>query len=59
MHRYTDVDHVPAACAACNDDPFTRPDYRGKRNSRPIGRVFHKRRPRVARVDWSALEAGE
>ena len=45
-------DHVPAACAAGSYDPFIRPDHRGKRKSRPMGRVVHKRKPRLARVQW-------
>ena len=45
-----DDDGVPYSHAITNDDPFMRPDYRGKRNSRPIGRVIHKRKPRRAKA---------
>lgn len=44
-----DDDGVPHSHAITNDDPFVRPDYRGKRNSRPMGRVIHKRKPRRAK----------
>jgi len=57
-----DDDYVPHACAASNaaatnDDPFMRPDYRSKRNSRPIGRVVHKKKPRRTRVRWVEMGA--
>lgn len=50
-----DDDYTPHACAVSNDDPFTRPDYRGKRHSRPVGRVVHKRKPRRARMQWAEV----
>lgn len=41
-----DFDDEPGHNIQSNDDPFMRPDYRGKKHSRPLGRVVHKRKAR-------------
>lgn len=41
-----DDDGISHCHAVSNDDPFVRPDYRGKRHARPVGRVVHKPKPR-------------
>lgn len=41
-----DDDGLPHTHAVSSIDPFARPDHRGKKNTRPQGRVVHKRKPR-------------
>jgi len=45
-----DLDDTVGPNCTCSDDPFVRPDYRGKKHTRPIGRVVHKRKPRRAKA---------
>lgn len=48
-----DDDHIPHSCAVSNCDPFMRPDYRGKKHTRPVGRVAHK--PKLRRIKASRV----
>jgi hypothetical protein len=50
-----DDDGLPHTTAVSNCDPFMRPDYRSKKNTRPQGRVVHKRKPRRVRVVWESV----
>ena len=43
-----------AACTACSNEPFTKPDYRAKRHPRPVERRGRKW-VRPARQEWVAV----
>jgi hypothetical protein len=47
-----DDEHIPTRCAASSGEPFHKPDYKGKKHSRPHGNKPRLRWVRQSRAQW-------